>query len=243
MKRAYMTIDDGPSTGRKAKVDILNKYGIQAIWFSMGIDIEKRREEAIYTIQNGQIIGNHSYTHPNFSSISLEQCYEEIRRTDEMIDELYKEVNVVRPMKVFRFPYGNKGVEKGFYEFDYTPEEAERIQRIQEMLRELGYTPYGYEGITYQYFARMQKLEHIDWLWTYDAMEWCMFQEKPLYGVKCLDDVLEMMELDLPERWMGLNYPKSNEIIVIHDHPQTTDSFESIIKGLVEKNIEFIKYC
>ena len=31
MKNAYLTIDDGPSVNRREKVDILNKYGIQAV--------------------------------------------------------------------------------------------------------------------------------------------------------------------------------------------------------------------
>ena len=51
-----------------------------------------------------------------------------------------------------------------------------------------------------------------------------------------------MMELDLPEKWMGLNYPASDEIIVIHDHPQTTEMFEPIICALIDRGIEFIRY-
>lgn len=239
MKKAYLTIDDGPSVARKTKVDILNKYGIQAVWFSMGIDMETRPEAAIYTIENGHVLGNHSYTHPNFSEISMKQCEEEIVRTDELIDNLYLKAGIKRPAKLFRFPYGNGGVNKGFFDFNYTTEEREQIDAIQKILTRQGYVAYPFEDITYQYFQNLKKTGRVDWLWTYDAMEWCVFQEKPPYGVRTIEDVLEMMELDLPERWMGLNYPDSAEIIVIHDHPQTSDMFESIIKGLLDKGLDF----
>jgi len=32
--------------------------------------------------------------------------------------------------------------------------------------------------------------------------EWCTFQEKPMFGVRTIDDVFELMELDLPEKWL-----------------------------------------
>lgn len=241
MKKTYLTIDDGPSVGRIKKVNILNQYGIQAVWFSMGIDMEERMDAAIHTILSGHVLGNHSYTHPNFSEISLDQCEEEIIKTDELIDDLYKQAGVKRPIKLFRFPYGNKGVNKGFYDTNYTDAEKKRIDEIQKILIKSGYCTYPFDDITYKYFEKMKKIGHVDWLWTYDTMEWCVFQEKTPYGVKSLDDVLEMMNLDLPERWMGLNYPNSNEIIVIHDHPQTSDMFEPIIKGLIDKGITFKK--
>lgn len=242
MKKAYLTIDDGPSVNRREKVDILNKYGIQAVWFSMGIDIENHWEDALYTIQQGHIIGNHSYNHPNFSEITPEQCYEEIKETDKLIEKLYRESKVQRPAKYFRFPFGNEGVNHPFYEFNYTAEERERVDSIQKVLKDMGYEKFKFGNISYQYYFKKDETGNIDWLWTYDAMEWCVFQEKPLYGVTCLDDVLEMMDMDLPERWMGLNSQKSDEIIVVHDHPETTHMFEAIIKGFLDKGISFQKY-
>ncbi|MBQ6659882.1 MAG: polysaccharide deacetylase family protein [Lachnospiraceae bacterium] len=241
MKKAYLTIDDGPSVARRQKVDVLTKYGIQAVWFCMGIDMEARQEDALYTIENGQIIGNHSYNHPNFSEIDLEQCEREIVTTDRMIDELYQKAGVKRPVKLFRFPYGNEGVKRGFFDVAYTDEERQRVERIQKVLTDNGYTTFPFENITYPYYERFRETKRVDWLWTYDTMEWCVFQEKPPYGVKTIDDVLEMMEIDWPDRWMGLNYPNSEEIIVIHDHPQTSDMFETIIKALLDKGVEFCR--
>lgn len=242
MKKAYLTIDDGPSVARKEKVDILNRYNIQAVWFSEGRFMEVRPDEAIYTIQQGHIIGNHCFSHSNFSEISLEQCKKEIIETDEMIERIYAQAGVKRPVKLFRFPYGNEGVTRGFYNLDYTEEEKQRVEAIQAVLKELGYVLFPFENITYSYFDDFRKSGRVDWLWTYDTMEWCVYQEKPPFGVKTLDDVVEMMDLDLPQRWMGLNYPDSDEIIVIHDHPQTTEMFEPIVAALVAKGIQFARY-
>ena len=239
MKKAYMTIDDGPSVARKEKVDVLDQYGIQAVWFCERRFMEERPEELIYTIQHGHVIGNHACSHPHFSDLTLEQCKEEIIQSDAMIEELYAKAGVKRPAKFFRFPYGNEGVVKGFYELNYTAEEKEKVEAIQKVLIDLGYTLPRFENITYRYFDEFRKSGRVDWLWTYDAMEWCVYQENPPFGVSSVDDVLEMMDLDLPERWMGLNYPDSDEIIVIHDHPETSDIFGTIVKAFVDRGIRF----
>lgn len=242
MKQAYLTIDDGPSVDRKAKVDVLNRHQIQAVWFCMGVDMEARPEDALYTIEAGHIVGNHSFSHPDFSVISLEQARDEIISTDQMIEDLYQKAGVPRPVKLFRFPYGKEGAAKPFFNFDYTPEEFERVTEIQKVLKDLGYVTFPFEEIRYRYFQGLRDSGRVDWLWTYDAMEWCVFQEKPPFGVKCLDDVLEMMDLDLPERFMGLNYPDSEEIVVIHDHPQTSALFEPVVRGLLDKGVRFKRF-
>ena len=242
MKKVYLTVDDGPSAARREKVDVLNRYGIEAIWFCMKNYMEERPEDVIYTIQKGHIIGNHAATHRHFSEMTLEECEKEIRETDQMIEDLYEKAGVKRPCKVFRFPYGDEGVKRGFYDVDYSEEEKARVLGIQKVLKELGYQIFPFPGITYKYFEKFRASGRVDWLWTYDAMEWCIFQEDPPFGVKTLDDVLEMMELDLPERWMGLNYPYSDEIIVIHDHPETSDIFADVIKGFVDMGLEFARF-
>lgn len=241
MKKAYLTVDDGPSVARREKVDILNRYAIQAVWFSVGRDMEERADDIVYAIKNGHIIGNHSFTHPHFSELTLEQCEKEILKTDQLIERMYEKAGVKRPVKLFRFPFGNEGVTRGFYDLNYPKDEKKRVESIQAILKDNGYVILPFKNITYPYFDAFRESKRVDWLWTYDAMEWCVYQEKPPYGVRSLDDVLEMMELDLPERWMGLNDPDSDEIIVIHDHPQTSDMFEAIIKAFVDRGIEFAR--
>jgi len=106
-------------------------------------------------------------------------------------------------------------------------------------LKELGYTQPMFNGITYQYYKKAGLLDDIDWHWTYDTMDWATINKNPKYGINSLEEVLKRMEEDVPEGCRGLNYPKSEEIILIHDHRKTSHIFEPIINRLIEKGITF----
>jgi len=109
IKIAYLTIDDCPSIDMKRKVNFLLEKRIPAIWFCRGELLEKRQQVVIYAIRKGFVIGNHSYDHPHFSEIPLEECFRQIKVTDELIEAVYEKAGIERPAKVFRFPWGDKG--------------------------------------------------------------------------------------------------------------------------------------
>ena len=73
MIQALLTIDDIPSGNTCAIVDYLNEAGIQAIMFAEGEKAEKNPEPVVYAVQHGMIVGNHSYSHPHFSELSLSE--------------------------------------------------------------------------------------------------------------------------------------------------------------------------
>jgi len=228
-KVAYLTIDDGPSKDFKEKVDFLLSKNIPAIFFCRGDFLEQRPDAVIYAIKKGFIIGNHSYSHRTFSDLTLEQCFEEIQKTDKIIDNLYKKAGVKRPAKFFRFPHGDKGALNN----------SEAFEPIQKFLRKLGYTQPKFKKITYKYYRGF--LDDADWYWTYDVLEYTVFKKeyRQLYGIDSLEKVLERMDEDVPEGNRGLNYPKSEEIILIHDHPETISMFKPIIERLLAKGIIF----
>lgn len=62
MKQAYLTIYDGLLLIEKKKWILLNKFSIQAVWFSMGVGMLERPDDTLYTISNGQILGSHIFT-------------------------------------------------------------------------------------------------------------------------------------------------------------------------------------
>ncbi len=136
-KGVFITIDDGPwihndkkdlkmqeeeinldlNYGRETFSSFLKyfiKQGIFATFFFVGkrlqIALKDRNYKnlIIYAIKKGFVIGNHSYSHTPFSQLSMVDIYEEIRKTDELIEGLYLEANVKRPAKLFRFPYGDR---------------------------------------------------------------------------------------------------------------------------------------
>lgn len=55
------------------------------------------------------IIGNHSYSHPQFSELSFEDGIKEIEKCEEILNKLYRDAGVERKYRPFRFPYGDKG--------------------------------------------------------------------------------------------------------------------------------------
>ncbi len=239
-KAAYLTIDDAPSPAMSAKVDCLSARGIPTVWFCQGTHLEQRPEEALYAIGKGFVLGNHAYDHPYFSDLSLAEGLEQIRRTDEILDGLYRRAGVKRPAKYFRFPYGDKG--GGTYSEVLEPYSAsglERKQALQAYLRHLGYTQPRLEAVTYRYFRDAGLHNDVDWYWTYDAMEWTVFTAEPEFGISSLEKVLARMDEDEPEGRRGLNDPRSAEIVLVHDHLNTTAFFEPIIARLVEKGLAF----
>jgi peptidoglycan/xylan/chitin deacetylase (PgdA/CDA1 family) len=236
-KVAYLTIDDAPSVDMRQKIDFLAQKQIPVVWFCVGESIAQRPDSVVYAIEKGGIIGNHTYTHPACSRLELDVIYDEIRRTDALIETAYRQAGVSRPAKYFRFPYGDKGALGSDFASGYTGEALERKETIQAFLRAEGFTQPAFEGITDPTYQNLNK--DADWLWTYDCMEWSIHNSQPIYGITSLEAVFARMEEVVPDGKRGLNTPGSEEIILVHDHPETTPYFAAIIQRLLDKGIVF----
>lgn len=136
-RAAYLTIDEGPAEDFMQKVNYLNGKGIRAIWFCLGEALERFSEEALYAIQTGHVIGNRGYDHTDFSAISLMDVRGQIEQTDRIIDNLYARADIVRPIKVFRFPFMENETNQ------------EHFAGIQFVLEQLGYQQPVFENIHY----------------------------------------------------------------------------------------------
>lgn len=125
-KKIILTIDDGP---RKNMESILEDLGYEnpCIFYLIGMNTENRfsRELAKRAIKNGHILGNHSYTHPKFSKISLKSAKREIEKTESILKGIYEEVGFKKQNKLFRFPYGDENTEVK----KYLKEEGYTLQR------------------------------------------------------------------------------------------------------------------
>jgi peptidoglycan/xylan/chitin deacetylase (PgdA/CDA1 family) len=239
-KTAYLTIDDGPSVDWEGKLDSLAAHGIPAVWFCEGGALAARPEFAPKAIALRHVVANHSYNHPHFSDTAISECKDEIRRTDDLIDQCYAETGVPRLARFFRFPYGDKGAPEhprvpGLYQ----GESARRKAALQAFLRDLGYWQPAFPGITYRYYRRAGLLADADWYWTFDCGEHVMADETPPDPRECLAAVFERMERDEPERGYGLNCPDTEDIVLIHDHPETTEMFPRIIERMLSRGIRF----
>ena len=103
VREVLLTFDDGPNPDTTPQVlDALGEHGIRAIFFVQGSHIERPggREVMERAYEEGHVIGNHTYSHPNLKHCSEEQIREELARTQELIGECASEPLLCRP------PYG-----------------------------------------------------------------------------------------------------------------------------------------
>jgi peptidoglycan/xylan/chitin deacetylase (PgdA/CDA1 family)/ribosomal protein S18 acetylase RimI-like enzyme len=198
-KRAWLTIDDAPTEDMRQRVDELNARGIRAVWFCLGELLERYPEQAAYAVANGHILGNHSYDHPAFSKISLEEARKQIERTERLLDGICAKAGVPRPVKLFRFPYLDDGGDG-------------KRGELQSMLRRMGFEQPGFPGVTYAWWKQNGWQERIDVGCTYDTWDWRL-QE----GGEMLPKLLARMDEHEPEHGRGLNdAPGSNEVVMMH---------------------------
>lgn len=239
-KVAYLTIDDGPTKDMPEKLEFLESHAIPAVLFCRGDYLEARPQIAIDAIKRGFVIANHSYDHPHFSNLSLEEAYDQIRRADSILESIYKQAGTPMPGRFFRFPYGDKGdMTYGIGDRPVNIDGAANKLAIQDFLRSLGYTQPTFPGVTYNYYREQGMLSDVDWLWTYDVVEWSVYSDRHLYEIDSLEKVFARMDENVPEGGRGLNDPASEEIILTHDHVESTEIFKPIIERLLSKDLIF----
>lgn len=95
-----LTFDDGPSRYTPALLDALAEYGIKATFFMLGKNVQLFPEIVRRIQAEGHEIGNHSWSHPNLRTLSLEKLREQLCNTDRALRDLGVTPLYMRP------PYG-----------------------------------------------------------------------------------------------------------------------------------------
>ena len=217
MNSAILTIDDIASKNTPAIVDYLKEKGIKAILFATGRNVECYYEEAIYAVKNGMIVGNHSYSHPAFSSLTLEEGIEEIEKCEAVLEKLYKDSGVERVYKPFRFPYGDKG--------------GENREALQKYLRENGFHKVDDTHITYSWWRGNTD---IDTFWTFDFAEYNIRQGSDFTK----DSVWKRMHDTNPKEGAVLFAENNRHIILLHAHDETEEMLPGYYKLFIEHLLE-----
>ncbi|MFT4308489.1 MAG: polysaccharide deacetylase family protein [Candidatus Woesearchaeota archaeon] len=233
-RRAILTIDDGPDDTMPEKLSILEERGIRAVWFCLGQNLE-REDAVLRAIRTGHIIANHGYDHTAFSHLSIEEARRQIEQTDQLISALYDRAGIAQNHRFFRFPYLDNGDGSPYGE---TKWDDPHVRSIQQVLRELGYSQHGFEGITYAWYRRagFDRCANIDC--TYDSHDYCIGTGTEVHGCHDLPSVLARIEEDEPEEGRGLTNGTSDEIIMMHSWIPD-DAFKAIIDSILTKNIAF----
>jgi peptidoglycan/xylan/chitin deacetylase (PgdA/CDA1 family) len=96
-----ISIDDGPSTHTERILDVLAEKKARAIFFMIGENAAKYPAIVHKVAQAGHVVGNHSYSHPFFTKISVTKQREELEKTSKLLAD----ATGVAPT-YFRPPYG-----------------------------------------------------------------------------------------------------------------------------------------
>lgn len=105
-RRVAFTFDDGPEPGQTEHIlSVLKKYDISGAFFMIGEKVQQHPELVEKVREAGhQIIGNHSWDHPNFHDISSTEQTAQVLRNETLL------AKDLQP-KLFRYPYGNSTCE------------------------------------------------------------------------------------------------------------------------------------
>jgi peptidoglycan/xylan/chitin deacetylase (PgdA/CDA1 family) len=102
-KIAYLTFDDGPSTNTEPILAILKQYSVHATFFVNGDSTMNGQRLYRRILDEGHVIGNHTYTH-NYSSIySSVQAFD---KDTERLSMLLEKFTGIRPT-LLRYPGGS----------------------------------------------------------------------------------------------------------------------------------------
>lgn len=104
-KIAYLTIDDGPSQNTLNILKILKDEGVHATFFVIGRQIEKYPDYLKQEHDEGNAIGNHTYSHNYAEIYKSPQAYlANIKKNEDLI---YRLIGIRPP--IIRTPGGTQG--------------------------------------------------------------------------------------------------------------------------------------
>ncbi|MGA3333123.1 MAG: polysaccharide deacetylase family protein [Terracidiphilus sp.] len=97
-----LTFDDGPNaTWTPRLLDLLEKHDVRATFFLLGSRAEAQPDLVRRMAVAGHVIGEHSWSHPNLARISSSRIREELKRTQDMLEQI-----TGAQVKFFRPPFG-----------------------------------------------------------------------------------------------------------------------------------------
>ena len=133
----YLTFDDGPAGDETEQLlDVLDRYGIKAAFFTVGQAVDRYPETAKLIADRGHVFGCHTYSH-DYEKVyaSTDALEEEVEAWEKAVSDAGIEVG---EKKLFRFPGGSVG--KYFDE----AQEAE----MRAMLEDRGYRIFDWNSAT-----------------------------------------------------------------------------------------------
>ena len=103
-KVLYLTFDAGYENGNTPVIlDALKKHNVHATFFVVGNFISSNPDLIKRMHDEGHIVGNHTYHHPDMSQISTKEAFEKELKD---VEDAYKEITGEEMTKYYRPPQG-----------------------------------------------------------------------------------------------------------------------------------------
>lgn len=103
-KVIYLTFDAGFEAGYTPNIlDVLKKHNVKAAFFIVGNYLKTKPELVKRMNDEGHIVGNHTYSHPDMSKIS---DFESFKKEIEAVETEYKSITGTEMKKFYRPPQG-----------------------------------------------------------------------------------------------------------------------------------------
>ncbi|MCF3943628.1 delta-lactam-biosynthetic de-N-acetylase [Oceanobacillus alkalisoli] len=99
-KHIYLTFDNGYEEGYTPQIlDVLKKENVPATFFVTGHYVETAPDLVKRMVDEGHIIGNHSYHHPDFSILTKDAMRQELEDLEKKVSEVsdQKDLKYLRP--------------------------------------------------------------------------------------------------------------------------------------------------
>jgi len=85
----YLTFDCGYENGNlPAILDALREADVPALFFLTGHFMEEEPDLVLRMVNEGHLVGNHTYDHPNLTTVSRERFFDELARAEEKFYEI-----------------------------------------------------------------------------------------------------------------------------------------------------------
>ncbi|MFF4370542.1 polysaccharide deacetylase family protein [Streptomyces sp. NPDC001594] len=102
-REVALTFDDGPLPPYTGQVlDVLERYGVPATFFCVGMNARGHPEELARMREQGHEVANHTWSHPFLPELTRAQLREQVQRTQEAVAE----ASGGPAPALFRPPYG-----------------------------------------------------------------------------------------------------------------------------------------
>lgn len=237
MTSCYLTIDDSPSTHTDGMVDFLAERNIPALLFARGDLTKNNPAPIIQAIKKGFVIGNHSYAHKPYGDLSYEDAVQDIEACEIQIEHCYKQANVIRQGKYFRFPYLDRGngdrIERHFETVsDIDISQNDKVQKIQAYLNKNGFIqPF---QTSHPLYNNQSIAQAADCLMTFTSYDWMMTnRHKGQWDYKNINDLKKRIDDSDMKNYTG-------NITIFHDQDETFETFKSLIDHMLSKGYEFL---